>query len=172
MRKPIIQKLATGTVEIVADTLTVLGKAPVALPFEIATSKETKEEVRLKYRFLDLRNKKVHDNIVLRSQVISFLRNKMTELGFLELQTPILSASSPEGARDYLIPSRKHKGMFYALPQAPQIFKQLLRFLALISISRLHLASEMRTQEQIVHQVNSTSSILKWLLQNRTMFLQ
>lgn len=119
-------KIATGTVEIVADTLTVLGKAPVALPFEIATSKETKEEVRLKYRFLDLRNKKVHDNIVLRSQVISFLRNKMTELGFLELQTPILSASSPEGARDYLIPSRKHKGMFYALPQAPQIFKQLL----------------------------------------------
>ena len=119
-------KIATGTVEIVADTLTVLGKAPVALPFEIATSKETKEEVRLKYRFLDLRNKKVHDNIVLRSQVISFLRNKMTELGFLELQTPILSTSSPEGARDYLIPSRKHKGMFYALPQAPQIFKQLL----------------------------------------------
>lgn len=119
-------KIATGTVEIVADTLTVLGKAPVALPFEIATSKETKEEVRLKYRFLDLRNKKVHDNIILRSQVISFLRNKMTELGFLELQTPILSASSPEGARDYLIPSRKHKGMFYALPQAPQIFKQLL----------------------------------------------
>lgn len=119
-------KIATGTVEIVADTLTVLGKAPVALPFEIATSKETKEEARLKYRFLDLRNKKVHDNIVLRSQVISFLRNKMTELGFLELQTPILSASSPEGARDYLIPSRKHKGMFYALPQAPQIFKQLL----------------------------------------------
>ena len=119
-------KIATGTVEIVADTLTVLGKAPVALPFEIATSKDTKEEVRLKYRFLDLRNKKVHDNIVLRSQVISFLRNKMTELGFLELQTPILSASSPEGARDYLIPSRKHKGMFYALPQAPQIFKQLL----------------------------------------------
>jgi len=119
-------KIATGTVEIVADTLTVLGKAPVALPFEIATSKETKEEVRLKYRFLDLRNKKVHDNIVLRSQVISFLRNKMTELGFLELQTPILSASSPEGARDYLVPSRVHKGMFYALPQAPQIFKQLL----------------------------------------------
>lgn len=119
-------KIATGTVEIAADSLTVLGKAPAALPFEIATSKETKEEVRLKYRFLDLRNKKVHDNIVLRSQVISFLRNKMTELGFLELQTPILSASSPEGARDYLIPSRKHKGMFYALPQAPQIFKQLL----------------------------------------------
>ena len=93
-------KIATGTVEIVADTLTVLGKAPAALPFEIATSKETKEEVRLKYRFLDLRNKKVHNNIILRSKVISFLRNKMTEMGFLEIQTPILSASSPEGARD------------------------------------------------------------------------
>ncbi|MGN0537829.1 MAG: aspartate--tRNA ligase [Acutalibacteraceae bacterium] len=119
-------KIATGTVEIAADTLTVLGKAPNSLPFEVATSTETKEDVRLKYRFLDLRNRKVHNNIVFRSQVISFLRNKMTELGFMEIQTPILSASSPEGARDYLIPSRKHKGMFYALPQAPQIFKQLL----------------------------------------------
>lgn len=119
-------KIATGTVEIVADTLTVLGKAPNSLPFEIATSTETKEDIRLKYRFLDLRNRKVHNNILFRSQVISFLRNKMTEMGFMEIQTPILSASSPEGARDYLIPSRKHKGMFYALPQAPQIFKQLL----------------------------------------------
>lgn len=119
-------KIATGTVEIAADTLTVLGKAPNSLPFEVATSTETKEDVRLKYRFLDLRNRKVHNNIVFRSQVISFLRNKMTEMGFMEIQTPILSASSPEGARDYLIPSRKHKGMFYALPQAPQIFKQLL----------------------------------------------
>lgn len=119
-------KIATGTVEIAADTLTVLGKAPNILPFEVATSTETKEDVRLKYRFLDLRNRKVHNNIMLRSQVIAFLRNKMTEMGFTEIQTPILSASSPEGARDYLIPSRKHKGMFYALPQAPQIFKQLL----------------------------------------------
>ena len=118
-------KLATGTVEIHADNITVLGKAQ-ALPFEIQTSKEVREDVRLKYRFLDLRNKKVHDNIVMRAKLISFLRQKMTEMGFLEIQTPILSCSSPEGARDYLIPSRKHKGMFYALPQAPQIFRQLL----------------------------------------------
>ena len=103
-----------------------VGKAPQALPFEVQTSTEVKEDVRLKYRFLDLRNRKVHNNIVMRAELISFLRNKMTEMGFLEIQTPILSCSSPEGARDYLIPSRKHKGMFYALPQAPQIFKQLL----------------------------------------------
>ena len=119
-------KIATGTVEIHSEDITVLGKAPSALPFETATSTDVKEDVRLKYRFLDLRNKKVHNNIVMRSRLMSFLRNKMEELGFLEIQTPILSCSSPEGARDYLIPSRKHKGMFYALPQAPQIFKQLL----------------------------------------------
>ena len=119
-------KIATGTIEVKAETLAVLGRAQANLPFEVALSKEVREDVRLQYRFLDLRNKKVHDNIVFRSNVISFLRNKMNELGFLEIQTPILSASSPEGARDYLIPSRKHKGKFYALPQAPQIFKQLL----------------------------------------------
>lgn len=119
-------KIATGTVEVKAASLTVLGRVRESLPFEVPASTETKEEVRLKYRFLDLRNRKVHDNIVLRSQVISHLRRKMTELGFLEMQTPILSASSPEGARDYLIPSRKFHGKFYALPQAPQIFKQLL----------------------------------------------
>ncbi|MGN0559263.1 MAG: aspartate--tRNA ligase [Acutalibacteraceae bacterium] len=119
-------KIATGTVEIHTDSLTVLGKCKNNLPFEVATSTNTSEDVRLKYRFLDLRNQKVHNNIVLRSQIISFLRSKMTEMGFLEIQTPILSTSSPEGARDYLIPSRKHKGKFYALPQAPQIFKQLL----------------------------------------------
>lgn len=119
-------KIATGTVEIHTDSLTVLGKCKNNLPFEVATSINTSEDVRLKYRFLDLRNQKVHNNIVLRSQIISFLRSKMTEMGFLEIQTPILSTSSPEGARDYLIPSRKHKGKFYALPQAPQIFKQLL----------------------------------------------
>ncbi|MEA5010708.1 MAG: aspartate--tRNA ligase [Angelakisella sp.] len=119
-------KIATGRVELLAQSFTLLGKSFGALPFEIASSTATKEEVRLRYRYLDLRNKKVHDNIVLRSKVIAFLRQKMTQLGFLEIQTPILSASSPEGARDYLIPSRKHRGQFYALPQAPQIFKQLL----------------------------------------------
>ena len=119
-------KIPTGTVEIWAETLDILGKSLSNLPIEVSSSKDTKEDVRLKYRFLDLRNKKVHNNIVLRSKVISFLREKMNELGFLEIQTPILSTSSPEGARDYLIPSRKHKGKFYALPQAPQIFKQLL----------------------------------------------
>ncbi|MBQ5565258.1 MAG: aspartate--tRNA ligase, partial [Clostridia bacterium] len=119
-------KIATGTVEVHTDNLKVLGKAKANLPFEVATSKEVKEEVRLKYRYLDLRNKKNHDNIVLRSNIVAYLRSQMAEMGFLEISTPILSTSSPEGARDYLIPSRKHKGKFYALPQAPQIFKQLL----------------------------------------------
>ena len=119
-------KLATGTVEVRARTLEILGKVTEALPFEIGSSTDTKEEIRLKYRFLDLRNRKVKDKIILRSQVISFLRSEMERLGFTEIQTPILTASSPEGARDYLVPSRKHPGRFYALPQAPQQFKQLL----------------------------------------------
>ncbi|MGN1130908.1 MAG: aspartate--tRNA ligase [Ruminococcus sp.] len=119
-------KIATGFVEVHTEDIKVLGKCKNELPFEVATSKIVNEDVRLKYRFLDLRNPKVHNNIVLRSQVVSFIRQKMTEMGFMEINTPILSTSSPEGARDYLIPSRKHKGKFYALPQAPQIFKQLL----------------------------------------------
>ncbi|WP_341876558.1 aspartate--tRNA ligase [Defluviitalea saccharophila] len=119
-------KIPTGTIELAAQKVTVLGKVYKDLPFEIATSKEIREEVRLMYRYLDLRNRKVKDNILFRSQVISFLRQKMTEMGFVEIQTPILSASSPEGARDYIVPSRKYKGKFYALPQAPQIYKQLL----------------------------------------------
>ncbi len=119
-------KLETGYVEIKAESLEVLGKAKANLPFEVSASTDTREELRLKYRFLDLRNKKVHDKIIMRSKLMSFIRNKMESLGFTEIQTPILSASSPEGARDYLIPSRKYKGKFYALPQAPQIFKQLL----------------------------------------------
>ena len=119
-------KIPTGTIELEAHKVTMLGKVKAQLPFEIMTSKETREDVRLKYRYLDLRNKKVKDNIVFRSQVISYLRQKMTEMGFLEIQTPILCASSPEGARDYIVPSRKFKGKFYALPQAPQQYKQLL----------------------------------------------
>lgn len=119
-------KIPTGTIELEALSIEVLGKVYRQLPFEIQTSKEIREDVRLKYRYLDLRNSKVRDNIVFRSQVISFLRQKMSEMGFLEIQTPILCASSPEGARDYIVPSRRYKGKFYALPQAPQQYKQLL----------------------------------------------
>ena len=119
-------KIPTGTIELEAQEITILGKVYQQLPFEIMTSKETREDIRLKYRYLDLRNAKVRDNILFRSQVIAFLRQKMTELGFVEIQTPILCASSPEGARDYIVPSRKYKGKFYALPQAPQQYKQLL----------------------------------------------
>lgn len=119
-------KIPSGTVELNCKSVKILGKVREQLPFEILISKETREDLRLKYRFLDLRNRKVKDNIVFRSQVISFLRSKMSEMGFLEVQTPILCASSPEGARDYIVPSRRYKGKFYALPQAPQQFKQLL----------------------------------------------
>ena len=119
-------KIPTGTIELEAHKAEVLGRVYRQLPFEIMTSKETREDVRLKYRYLDLRNAKVRDNMLFRSNVISFLRQKMTEMGFLEIQTPILCASSPEGARDYIVPSRKFKGRFYALPQAPQQYKQLL----------------------------------------------
>lgn len=119
-------KIPTGTIELEAKKVVILGKVYQTLPFEIMTSRETREDLRLKYRYLDLRNQKVKDNMIFRSRVISFLRRKMTEMGFLEIQTPILSSSSPEGARDYLVPSRKYKGKFYALPQAPQQYKQLL----------------------------------------------
>ena len=119
-------KLATGMVELKADSLEILGPCKLGLPFEIENSTQTREDLRLKYRYLDLRNKKIHDNIVLRSKILSYLRRQMEDMGFMEIQTPILTASSPEGARDYLVPSRKHKGKFYALPQAPQQFKQLL----------------------------------------------
>ena len=119
-------KIATGMIEVRAASIEVLGPCQLGLPFEIDASTQTREEVRLKYRFLDLRNRHIHNNIVLRSKILSYLRSQMEDMGFLEIQTPILTASSPEGARDYLVPSRKHKGKFYALPQAPQQFKQLL----------------------------------------------
>ncbi|MGI6095485.1 MAG: aspartate--tRNA ligase [Lachnospiraceae bacterium] len=119
-------KIPTGTIEMEAHSVEVLGKVYKQLPFEIMTSKETREDVRLKYRYLDLRNQKVRDHMILRSQIISYIRQQMTDMGFLEIQTPILCASSPEGARDYIVPSRKFKGKFYALPQAPQQYKQLL----------------------------------------------
>ena len=119
-------KIPSGTIELEAHKVDILGKVYKPLPFEIMTSKENHENTRLKYRYLDLRNRKVKENMIFRSKVISYLREKMTELGFLEIQTPILCASSPEGARDYIVPSRKFKGKFYALPQAPQQYKQLL----------------------------------------------
>ncbi len=120
-------KLPTGDIEVVPQSITVLGKCRHnQLPFEINKSKDADENVRLKYRYLDLRNPEVKKNIILRCQVVAELRRLMTEKGFLEITTPILTASSPEGARDYLVPARNHPGKFYALPQAPQQFKQLL----------------------------------------------
>ena len=118
-------ELQTGEIEININTFEVLGTCK-ELPMPVFTDQEYAEEIRLKYRFLDLRRKKIHDNIILRSKVISFIRNKMLKIGFLEFQTPILTSSSPEGARDFLVPSRLNPGKFYALPQAPQQFKQLI----------------------------------------------
>lgn len=119
-------KMKTGEIEVVANNLEILGKCKNVLPFEINTDQEVREDLRLEYRFLDLRNEKLHNNILLRSKILKTLRDKMDELGFTEIQTPILANSSPEGARDYLVPSRLNPGEFYALPQAPQQFKQLL----------------------------------------------
>ncbi|MBQ3414260.1 MAG: aspartate--tRNA ligase [Clostridia bacterium] len=119
-------KMETGEIEVIANKLEVLGKCKNVLPFEVNTDQEVREDLRLEYRFLDLRNDKIHKNILLRSKVLKALRDRMDELGFTEIQTPILANSSPEGARDYLVPSRLNPGEFYALPQAPQQFKQLL----------------------------------------------
>ena len=119
-------KILTGTIELEAHTIRILGDVYRPLPFDIQTSREVREDVRLRYRYLDLRNRKALDNVLFRSRVIAYLREKMTEMGFVEIQTPILCASSPEGARDFIVPSRKYKGKFYALPQAPQQYKQLL----------------------------------------------
>ena len=119
-------KIPTGEIEVVAKKIEMLGNCKNVLPFEINTNQEVREDLRLEYRFLDLRNKKLHENILLRSKIMKALRDKMDELGFTEIQTPILANSSPEGARDYLVPSRLNPGEFYALPQAPQQFKQLL----------------------------------------------
>jgi len=123
-------KIPTGEIEVIAEKIEILGKCKSTLPFEINSEKAdidlVKEDLRLEYRFLDLRNEKIHNSILLRSKVMRHLRDKMYELGFNEIQTPIIANSSPEGARDYLVPSRIHPGEFYALPQAPQQFKQLL----------------------------------------------
>ena len=124
------EKIPTGEIEIDTQNIVVLGKCKSTLPFEVNSEKidinSVREDLRLEYRFLDLRNENLHNNILLRSKILKFLRDKMDELGFCEIQTPILANSSPEGARDYLVPSRLHPGEFYALPQAPQQFKQLL----------------------------------------------
>ena len=119
-------KIPTGEIEVIANFVEILGKCKNVLPFEINTDQEVREDLRLEYRFLDLRNEKLHNNILLRSKILKALRDRMDELGFSEIQTPILANSSPEGARDYLVPSRINPGEFYALPQAPQQFKQLL----------------------------------------------
>lgn len=120
------EKIKSGEVELLVSSLEVLGESLHELPFEIISSKHVSEDVRLKYRYLDMRNEVVKNNILLRSEILHFLRNKMYDLGFTEVQTPILTASSPEGARDFVVPSRNFKGKFYALPQAPQIYKELL----------------------------------------------
>ncbi len=117
--------IETGEIEVTIKDFEILGTCK-ELPMPVFTDQEYSEEIRLKYRFLDLRRKKIHENIILRSKVISFIRNEMNKLGFLEFQTPILTSSSPEGARDFLVPSRLNPGKFYALPQAPQQFKQLI----------------------------------------------
>jgi len=118
--------MKTGAIEVMMSSLEVLGACETVLPFEISKSKDSTEDTRLKYRYLDLRNEEVHKNILFRSEVIDFIRQTMKGMNFTEIQTPIITASSPEGARDFIVPSRKYKGKFYALPQAPQIFKQLL----------------------------------------------
>ena len=120
------KNMKTGEIEIVLKTIDVLGKCASVLPFEINHSKDSTEDTRLKYRYLDLRNSEVHENILFRTKVIDELRRIMKSMDFTEIQTPIITATSPEGARDFIVPSRKFKGKFYALPQAPQIFKQLL----------------------------------------------
>lgn len=120
------ERISTGTLELLVSELSMLGSSVHELPFDIMSSRQTKDDVRLKYRYLDLRNEAVKSNIKLRAEVLHFLRNKMYDLGFTEVQTPILTASSPEGARDFVVPSRLFKGKFYALPQAPQIYKELL----------------------------------------------
>lgn len=119
-------KITTGEIEVGVETLEILGKTVKGLPFEIQDSRDVKEDLRLEYRFLDLRNELLHEKIIFRAKVLDILRQKMNSLGFIEIQTPILTSSSPEGARDFLVPSRLHPGEFYALPQAPQQYKQLL----------------------------------------------
>jgi aspartyl-tRNA synthetase len=146
-------KIKTGDIEIVVEAFNVLSAAEI-LPMEVNSIENYSDEMRLTHRYLDLRRDKLHKNIVLRANVIAEFRKQMTDKGFLEYQTPILTASSPEGARDFLVPARNHPGKFYALPQAPQQFKQLLM------VAGLHRVSGMNRPDQIVHLV----SFIKWTL--------
>ena len=149
-------ELKTGKIELSVSDLEILSKAE-ELPIPIFGEQEYPEDIRLKYRFLDLRRDEMHRNIILRSKVISFIREEMLKLGFLEYQTPILTSSSPEGARDFLVPSRLNPGKFYALPQAPQQFKQLIMILDLTNIFRLLLVLGMRMQDLTGAQVSFTN---------------
>ena len=161
-------KLPTGEIEVVPGKIEVLGRCQHnELPFPINRSREADEATRLKYRYLDLRNPAVKNNIILRCQVVAALRQAMTEHGFLEITTPILTASSPEGARDYLVPARNHPGKFYALPQAPQQFKQLL----MTGTSRSPPASGTRTPGRTAPPVSFTSWTWRWPLPLRMTYL-
>ncbi len=138
------KNLATGEIEVIAEQLRILSESETP-PFHIEENSKTKEELRLKYRYLDLRRPDIQKNIMMRSRACAVIRNFLTEEGFLEIETPMLTKSTPEGARDYLVPSRVHPGSFYALPQSPQLFKQLLMVRAMIAISSWQDASAMRT---------------------------
>ena len=152
--------LATGAIEVFARAVTVQSRAD-ELPMPVAGDQDYPEDIRLKYRFLDLRREKVHANMMLRSQVIASLRQRMVAQGFTEFQTPILTASSPEGARDYLVPSRVHPGRFYALPQAPQMFKQLLMVAGFDRYFQIAPCFATRMRALTVRRASSTSSILR-----------
>ena len=163
-------ELATGEIEVVPEQIDVLGKCIYnALPFEINQSREADENARLKYRYLDLRNPSVKSKIVLRSKIVAELRNKMNELGFLEITTPILTCSSPEGARDYLVPARNHPGKFYALPQAPQQFKQILMASGFDRYFQIAPGSRARVRERTVRRASSISLTWRWRLRPRRM---
>ena len=165
-------KQATGDIEVVPSKIEVLGRCRYnSLPFEINRSREADEQQRLKYRYLDLRNPAVKQNIILRCQVVAALRAAMTDHGFLEITTPILTASSPEGARDYLVPARKHPGKFYALPQAPQQFKQLLMTSGFDRYFQIAPASGTRMPGATAPPASSTSWIWRWPSPPRTTFL-
>lgn len=164
-------KQPTGEIEVVPEKIEILGRCIYnELPFEINRSREADETQRLKYRYLDLRNPEVKNNIILRCNVIAALRKAMLEHNFLEITTPILTASSPEGARDYLVPARKHPGKFYALPQAPQQFKQLLMTSGFDRYFQIAPCSVTRMPAGTEAPANSISWIWKWLSLRRRMF--